>query len=203
MPNKHSIQTSSSNFQFRSTIITIHHQFLVAPGVISYNGLYGEAPPERGTSKRREFTSWIKWNGRKIYPFSLLNVTRKWQEDFLKSGIWNGKGLELAAEHPSPPPHPRPVKKFAKSLAPLLPAGLWPTFRSTFAWDHRIVRSFTLLISHCPLFQIALIESQLDQWCSILFELAVGGNVESWNPFSATASDIPTICTKPWCFPRL
>ena len=38
-------------------IVTIHHQFLVAQGVIRYNSLYREAPPERGTSKSREFTS--------------------------------------------------------------------------------------------------------------------------------------------------
>ena len=57
----HTIQTFNSHKQFilsiQIEIVTIHHQFPVAQGVIRYNSLYREAPPERGTSKSREFTS--------------------------------------------------------------------------------------------------------------------------------------------------
>ena len=59
------IQSYYSNIQFTQAIklsiqieiVTIHHQFLVAPGVNRYKSLYREAPPERGTLKSREFTS--------------------------------------------------------------------------------------------------------------------------------------------------
>ena len=130
-----------------------------------------------------------------------MEGTRRWYLVSQKCMIYETVGGWSSGR--SPPPPRIKVCKVPPPHPPLLPAGLWPTFRSTFAWNHRIVRSFTLLISQRPLLQAALIESQLDQWCSILFVLAVSGNVESWDPFSASGSDIPTICTKPRCFPWL